>query len=518
MPEFYNCYNISELKVLVSQMTNWSETAKIIASDGASGDIFGVSVAIYGNYSAIGTRNDDFERGSAYVFKRDGNSWIQEQKLLASDGAAGDWFGICVSIYGDFIFVGADADDNENGLNAGSVYVFKHDGASWVQQDKLVASDGTANDYFGRYVSVDKNYAIIGAYYDDDIAGSAYVFKRVGTEWIEEDKLTASDRLPGDYFGISTSIEGEHAIIGAYRDDNGNGIDAGSVYVFKRTSRGWYEETKLLPSDGASGDRFGISTSIDGTYLIIGSYYDDGYTGSAYVFNKTSTGWIEENKLVESDGRINNFFGRSVSINKDCILVGAPGDSGASGSAYIFKHMNTSWVEETKLLASDGASGDHFAYQVSLQGRFVVIGAYTDDNNNGIDAGAAYMFESVNYAPSTPTITGPSSGTAGALYTYNFTSADPDGDHVSYYIDWDDGSNTVLIGPYNSGETITRSHKWSTQGTYTVKCKAKDPYEDESIWGELMVTMPRNKSTTSSLFLQFLEQFPLLQKLLLLID
>lgn len=387
------------IKYQVSLNADWLEKAKIITSDGSTGDWFGISVDIYGNYSVIGARDDDNERGSAYIFRHIGNSWEQEQKLLASDGVAGDWFGISVSIFENFIFVGADADDNENGLNAGSVYVYKRNDSTWVPQGKLLASDGSANDYFGRYVSINEDYSIIGAYYDDDIAGSAYVFKRLGDEWIEEDKLIASDRSPGDYFGISTSIQGNYAIIGAYRDDNSNGVDAGSVYVFKRTGGSWYEETKLLASDGAPGDRFGISTSIDSSYLVIGSYYDDGNKGSAYVFNKTSSGWVEENKLVETNGETNNFFGRSVSIKKNFILVGAWGDTGFSGSAYIFKQINSNWFEDAQLKASDAAGNDRFGYQVSLYDRYAVIGAYTDDNENGIDAGAAYIFERIGAEP-----------------------------------------------------------------------------------------------------------------------
>jgi hypothetical protein len=513
--------NLMESKVSVSQMVNWSETAKIIASDAAINDWFGISVAIYQNYSVIGARDDDFERGSAYVFKHDVNSWIQEQKLLASDGEVGDWFGISVAIYGDFVFVGADADDNENGLNAGSVYVFKHEGSTWILQDKLVASDGIANDYFGRYVSIDENYAIIGAYYDDDIAGSAYVFKRAGNEWTEEEKLTASDRAPGDYFGVSTSIEGDYAIIGAYREDNDNGIDAGSVYVFKRTSRGWLEETKLLASDGISGDRFGISTSIDDTYLVIGSYYDDGYTGSAYVFNKTSTGWVEENKLIALDGEINDFFGRSVSIYRDSILVGAWGDTSYSGSAYIFRHIDSNWIEETKLIASDASGNDRFGYQVSLYGIYALIGAYLDDNENGIDAGAAYIFELMNKEPSVPTVTGQSDGKVGVSYTYKFNSLDQDGDDVYYYIDWGDQTNDGWIGPYGSGKDIMVSHRWSKRGTYIIKAKAKDIYDIESEWATLEVTILKNKAIKAP-FINFLESFlqrhpnlfPILQKII----
>ncbi len=508
-------YNIKndqeESNYEISQITDWSEKAKIIASDGSTGDWFGISVDIYGNYSVVGARDDDNERGSAYVFKRVGDLWEQEQKLQASDGVAGDWFGISVSISEDFIFVGADAEDNENGLNAGSVYVYKRNGSSWIQHNKLVASDGTANDYFGRYVSIDENYSTIGAYYDDDIAGSAYVFKRLDDEWIEEAKLTASDRLPGDYFGISTSIKGDYAIIGAYRDDNSNGVDAGSVYVFKRIGDSWIEEAKLLSSDGESDDRFGISTAIDSTYLVIGSYYDDGNKGSAYVFNRTSTGWIEENKLVEIGGKPNNFFGRSVSIEKNIILVGAWGDSEASGSVYIFKYFNSNWIEEAKMNASDASGNDRFGYQVSLSDRFAVIGAYGDDNDNGVDAGAAYIFESINYAPSPPEITGISNGNPGIEYTYTFNSVDPNGDDVRFVIEWGDGHNEITTF-ISSDTNVTVSHSWNTKGTYTISAKAEDEYGLIGPEASKEVTIPRNKALFKihPILHWLLERFPIL--------
>ena len=502
--------NQEESRYEVLHISDWVEKAKIIASDGSNGDWFGVSVDIYGNHCVIGARDDDNERGSAYVFKRVGDLWEQEQKLLAYDGVAGDWFGISVSIFEDFIFVGADAEDNENGLNAGSVYVFKQNGSSWIQHNKLVASDGTENDYFGRYVAIDEEYSIIGAYYDDEIAGSAYVFKRLGDEWIEEAKLTASDRLPGDYFGISTSIEDDYAIIGAYRDDNSNGVDAGSVYVFKRNGGSWEEETKLLASDGEAGDRFGISTDIDSNYLVIGSYFEDGNKGSIYIFNKTSTGWIEEEKLAEPGGVANNYFGRSVSIKKNIILVGAWGDGGASGSAYIFNKTSTGWIEEAKLTASDASGNDRFGYQVSIHERFAVIGAYSDDNENGVDAGAAYIFESINYAPSTPNITGTVNGNPGVEYTYTFNSVDPEGDNVYYYIIWDDGYVETWDGPHSSGQEVDISHTFANQGTYTIKAKARDIYGSESDWGELEVNIPRNKASSCLWFELLFERYRML--------
>jgi hypothetical protein len=277
----------------------------------------------------------------------------------------------------------------------------------------------------------------------------------------------------------------------------------------------------LLASDGISGDRFGISTSIDDTYLVIGSYYDDGYTGSAYVFNKTSTGWVEENKLIALDGEINDFFGRSVSIYRDSILVGAWGDTSYSGSAYIFRHIDSNWIEETKLIASDASGNDRFGYQVSLYGIYALIGAYLDDNENGIDAGAAYIFELMNKEPSVPTVTGQSDGKVGVSYTYKFNSLDQDGDDVYYYIDWGDQTNDGWIGPYGSGKDIMVSHRWSKRGTYIIKAKAKDIYDIESEWATLEVTILKNKAIKSP-FINFLESFlqrhpnlfPILQKII----
>ena len=467
-----------------STRLHWSETAKLLASDGETNDWFGISVAIDGNYSVVGARDDDGERGSAYVFHCEGNQWVQDQKLLAADGTAGDWFGISVAIQDDFIFIGADADDNENGINAGSVYVFRCIDSSWIYQDTVAASDGTANDYFGRYISLDGDSALIGAYYDNNITGSAYVFQRTGDDWIEEEKLIASDGEPGDYFGVSTSMSGDYALIGAYRDDNINGIDAGSAYLFKRTSNGWIEEGRILASDGASYDRFGISTSVDGDSMIIGAYYDDAYTGSSYIFKNTGTGWVEETKLLASNGKPNDFFGRSVSLDDEYAIVGAWGDNGSSGSVYIFKHTDTIWVEEGKIYASDGAPNDRFGYQVSLNGRTAIIGANLDDNTNGIDAGSAYVFFR-NQQPNTPDPPyWPSTGFLNRNYTFSLNGTDPDGDNLYYLWDWGDGNTTDWIGPFSSGETVHASHVWSQKGAYEIRVKLNDGYGQESDWSD----------------------------------
>ena len=381
---------------------DWYEYNKILASDGATQDWFGFSVSIDGNYAIVGASFDDdsgSNSGSAYIFKRDGTTWIQQTKLLASDGVENDFFGCSVSIDGDYAIVGAYCDD-DNGDLSGSAYIFKSEDTTWIQQAKLIASDGASGDAFGNYVSIDGDYAIVGAYCDDDNgiwSGSAYVFKREDTTWIQQAKLLASDGLANDFFGCSVSINDDYAIVGAYYDGD-NGLLSGSSYIFKRNGIDWNVEAKLLASDGSDFDFFGCSVDISGDYAIIGAYGDDdngNESGSAYVFKKDGTTWNEEAKLLALDGEEYDYFSYTVSIDGDNTIIGAYGDDDEgidSGSAYIFKRVDTNWNEEDKLLASDGASSDEFGCSVSIDDKYAIIGA-RDDSDNGYESGSAYIFK-----------------------------------------------------------------------------------------------------------------------------
>ncbi|MCH8034369.1 MAG: PKD domain-containing protein [Bacteroidetes bacterium] len=211
-----------------------------------------------------------------------------EIKLTASDAAAGDLFGFPVSISGDRVIVGAGEDDDA-GFNSGSAYIFSFDGTSWIEEAKLNASDAAAGDRFGFSVSLDGNRVIVGAGRDDDAgfdSGSAYIFSFDGTSWSEEAKLIASDAAAGDLFGFSVSISGDRVIVCAVQDDDA-GSSSGSAYVFRRNGTSWSEETKLIASDAAAGDQFGISVSISGDRVIVGAIRNDDAgtsSGSAYVY------------------------------------------------------------------------------------------------------------------------------------------------------------------------------------------------------------------------------------------
>ena len=181
-------------------------------------------------------RDDDMgdSSGSAFVFRFNGATWVEEQQLNASDGAANDEFGFATQIDGDTIAVGSHLDD-ASAEDSGSAYVFRFDGTSWTQQQKITPADAAAFDSYGADVSIDNDLLVVGASRDDDDglrSGSAYVYRFEVDRWVEAHKLTASDATTGDQFGISTAADDDRIAVGAYQA--GPGDDAsGAAYVFE---------------------------------------------------------------------------------------------------------------------------------------------------------------------------------------------------------------------------------------------------------------------------------------------
>ena len=472
---------------LTSMAANWTQQQKLLASDGAEGDYFGCFVSLSGDTALIGAPQDKDNgsmSGSAYVFTRTDTTWTQQQKLLASDGTAYDYFGESVSISGDTALIGAFGTDNFKG----SAYVFTRTGTTWTQQAKLLASDGAIGDYFGYSVSLAGDTALIGAICDDDNgdnSGSAYVFTRTGTTWTQQQKLLASEGATNDQFGISVSLYADTALIGAYLDHDND--FTGSAYVFTRNGTTWTQQAELHASDGAWNDRFGWSVSLSDNTALIGALYDDDSgvdSGSAYVFTRNGTTWTQQQKLLASDGAAEDIFGYSVSLRGNIALVGAPQNDG-KGATYVFIRTGTIWTQQQKLTASDGATSNQFGFSFSLDGNTALIAAQGYDNAKG----SAYIFtkESVNQPPNPPTITGPTQGKVGTAYSFNITAIDPDGDEVYYFVNWADNTTSGWLGPFTSGQQMTVSHTWDKKGMYLIKAKAKDVSELESNWSDLHV-------------------------------
>ncbi len=390
------------LRGACSCVTGAAETDKLTTLDAEQFDQFGWAVAIAGDTALIGAVGDAAAgsgSGSAYVFVRDPGgtgTWTQQAKLTAMDAAASDLFGIAVSLDGDTAIVGAVGDNS----SAGSAYVFVRSAGLWTQQFKLTASDAAAGDGFGGSVSISGETVLVGANSNDDVpfnSGSAYIFVRSGSVWMQQAKLTASDAGGGDLFGYSVSLSGNTAVISATGDDD-RGTNAGAVYVFQRSGTSWSQAAKLTAGDGAPSDEFGYSVSVSNGTTLIGARSDDdagGGSGSAYVFVQSGPNWVQQAKLTALDAATGDSFGYSVSIAGDAAVVGsvADDDDGTnSGSLYLFLRCGTEWEQGAKLTASDAAAQDAFGNAVAIAGNAILVGV-KDDDDAGSSSGAVYVFE-----------------------------------------------------------------------------------------------------------------------------
>ena len=338
-----------------------------------------------------------------------------EQKLTASDAQGGDELGVSVAVSGDTAVVGAHLEDPGPG-NAGAAYVFSRDqggAGNWGQVTKLTASDAQGGDEFGVSVAVSGDTAVVGAYLEDPgpvNAGAAYVFSRDqgGTgNWGQVAKLTASDAEFRDHFGFSVAVSGGTAVVGAYFEDAGGVNNAGAAYIFRRDQGGtdnWGQVAKLTASDPESDDWFGWSVAVSGDTVVVGAWpkSEGGSTnaGAAYVFSRDQGGadnWGEVTKLTASDAEAFDRFGFSVAVSGGTAVVGAfLEDTGGffAGAAYVFRRDQGGAGNwgQVAKLTASDADGDQFGWSVAVSGDTVVVGAHLE-GAGGTEAGAAYIFE-----------------------------------------------------------------------------------------------------------------------------
>ncbi len=354
--------------IFIRSGTTWTQQAKLVPTFGGYYDYFGYAVSLDGDTALIGGPGNPFDPlypGAAYVFTRVGTTWTQQAKLVASDGQDGDFFGNTVALDGDSAIIGS-----EYWSGTGSAYVFTRTGTTWTQQTKITPADGFSGELFGLSLALKSNTALIGAPGDDDnggVSGSVYVYTRSGATWTQQTKLLATDGTQLDYFGTSVSLHNDNALIGAEWDSD-NGAKSGSAYVFTRTGTTWTQQAKLLASDGTPEDRFGHSVSLYDDTALIGADEDDDpvdYAGSAYVFTRSGTTWTQQEKLLASDDPFGRLFGESVCLDDDTALIGAYGDSdqgSAAGAAFIFIKQNYPPNPPTITGPAKGEPGTQYEY------------------------------------------------------------------------------------------------------------------------------------------------------------
>ncbi len=349
------------------------EVAVLRASDASTWDSFGRSVSMNADFVVVGAPQDsgvELSSGSVYVFRRVGMNWTEEAKLIAEDPSRSAFFGTSVSIFDDIIAVGAR---NFGPSSARSAYVFRHVGVNWVQEAKLTADE----QQFGSSVAVTSQFVVVGAP-ESFIPGSVYVYRHDGMAWVLDARFSASDSQGRDQFGHSVSILGDVIAVGAYATE--------SAYVFRHDGESWVEETKLAGSDAGGPWSFGYSVAINSELIVVGT------SVSAYVYRFDGSSWLEEAELMPADSVEDGPL--SVSTSGDIVLLGALGDDHAgfrSGSAYVFRRDGTDWVQAAKLVATDAGAYEQFGITTSCSEGYAVVGAWQDDSAT-FAAGAAYLF------------------------------------------------------------------------------------------------------------------------------
>ncbi|MBW2529583.1 MAG: hypothetical protein JRI23_35725 [Deltaproteobacteria bacterium] len=322
----------------VRAASGWTEQQRLTAAQSQPGDYFGGAVGVSGDTAIVGAAAADSASGTAYVFLRNALAWSEQQKLTAGDAQADQGFGCAVALDGDTVLVGANG-DGAGGVDAGAAYVFIRTGVVWLQQAKLTAPDGAAGDLFGQAVALDVDTAVIGAHSSDGASadvGSAYVFARSAGLWSAQSTLAATDADSDDQLGWAVAVRDDTAVVGALLDDEG-GADAGAAYVFGRSASAWTQQQKLTAQAGGAGHRFGSAVGIQGAAIAVGA---SGYAtdaGAVYAFARSAATWAEEERITAIDAASTQALGFSLALRRNLIVAGAPYHAGAgvdAGAAY----------------------------------------------------------------------------------------------------------------------------------------------------------------------------------------
>ncbi|MGH9018123.1 MAG: FG-GAP repeat protein, partial [Acidimicrobiales bacterium] len=307
--------------------------------------------------------------GAAYVFTKVAGTWLQQAELLASDGASNDEFGWSVAISGSTVVVGAPARD----FGIGAAYVFSDGGGTWTQQAELTGSDSSGGDKFGSsVVAASASQVMVGAK-GHAATGAVYVFSDSGGPWGQAQELSDPEGGADDMFGWSMATSGATLVVSAVKAHN----DTGAVFVYTPDGDGnWTERAELSAADGFANDYFGDKVAISGNRIVAGAPGHNSEQGAAYVFSGSGATWKQTDELTASDGQHNDCFGWAVGLAGKTVLVGAEQTDNDNGAAYVFKLKGGSkWRQTDELSETTTGVAGEFGYSSSLSGTTALISA-----------------------------------------------------------------------------------------------------------------------------------------------
>jgi hypothetical protein len=272
--------------------------------------------------------------------------------------------------------------------------------ADWTQVAELLAADPGEEDGFGYSVAISGDTLVVGAPWHSDGTGAVYVFERSGSIWAQQAMLTIQNGAWDDRFGYAVAIAGDTIVAGSPGHVAQGSTHAGTAYVFVRSGASWAQQAELWAGDGGWFDWFGGSVAIDGDTIVVGAPMHRveswAMAGAAYVFVRSGGGWAQQAELSASDGGPGAQLGTSVAIDGDTVVAGAPeyhaGHVDGVGAAWVFVRSGSSWEQKARLDPSDGAEWDGFGRSVAVTGDTIVAGAPGHEVSETPYAGAVYVF------------------------------------------------------------------------------------------------------------------------------
>jgi hypothetical protein len=428
--------------------------------------IHGASVAADADRVIVGAASaliDGIYSGAAYVFVRENGAWRLEVELTANDPVAFSDFGYAVAIDGNTAVVGAPTDPT-HGSFSGAVYVFVREVDGWRQQAKLFPNDPGPWLQFGDPVAIDGDRLVAGAFADSAAAahsGAAYVFLRnADGDWQQEAKLKAATPQSSAWFGFALDLRGDRIGVGAPFSSTASDQYVGNVTLFERIDDHWTQTDELWVNDPTPYALVGWSVALGDDALLVGAPLASGasaISGAAYLFQRGESGWNQSVRWTPDDASGGEWFGYSVALRGATAAVGASQDSAwqpAGGGVYLFQQEDEEWTPTFELTASDVTAGSQFGYSVAFDGQLLVVGAPFTTVDGFQNAGAAYVFTTVNEPPvneppvadaSASDTFGIASGSQGATITLDASrSYDPDGDPLEF--EWYQGETLLAAG------------------------------------------------------------------------
>lgn len=319
-------------------------------------DAIAPNVALSATNLVVGTLEyypTNQNRGSGFVFSRNGTNWFRQQRLQPADGVPDDQFGAAVAMDGETILVGAPLRD-EGGTNAGAAYVFVREGGAWIQQAKLLATLPLTNAFFGGAVALSGDTAFITAPQGTGLSaenrpGEVHVFVRSGSTWAFHQKLTSPGQFPRDLFGASLAVREDTLVIGAPGivptgppPDSNFGKRA--AYVFARNGNDWIEQQRLTSADLAPFDIFATSVGVAEDYVVVGAPHSWPFSATprdaAYGFQRSGTQWRQSLRMTPTPLQLIGAFGFALAADGATLAVGAPAHTNSTvmrGSVFLFE-------------------------------------------------------------------------------------------------------------------------------------------------------------------------------------